>query len=872
MRRAIIGSVCLAMTGILVTAVWGKEEPGSRATFGQKVSSLFGLIDRGENAPPPPPPPGMPSIYGKRTTPAGTNRGYAGTTSNQNRPTGIPHGGTPLPPPPQRTESDAAEVSDFPAEQNLPSNPPQMPRPSALLQSRQGSAVNRTPSNAGAGTTSSGGNTGAMSSGGNSAPQFSPLGAVRNAPPSGGGSTTISRSPSATASAGNVAPQASPPQTPPQAVPLSRPAAATPPPVVSSRRRPQGNAAAALPAPSGDSAAGLSTAPPTANSSTGSEPFVPTTPFGNPAPAAPTTAPVMPSVASSVPPPTSPTAPASVPLATASPLRPTSSASGTPGVPMMSSGSTPTGGSGVLASFQSPEITVETVGPKRIAVGREAEYRLQIRNRGASAAHELSILLTVPPSAEVVSLNGSTGHDASAADRTAGEPMRWQIDVLPGQSQEDITLVLVPRKNETFDLGVRWTCSPPAAVATIEVEEPQLQMAIAGPTEVSFGEQRLYKLSVSNPGNGTAEEVVLHLLPLLPTDGEPVRHAIGKLKAGETTSVEVELTARQAGQVKIRTAATAAGNLKAEASTDVVVRRAALDVATSGPRTLFAGVPATYEVRLRNTGDDVAKNVRLSFDLPSGAKLLSTTPTAAGEPKSGPIVWTFERVPAGAEQVCTIKCSIDHGGVQQFTLSAQADGDLRKTVQSTTDVQAVADLALDVVDTAGPVAVGQPVTYEIKVRNRGMKSAEAVDVVAFFSDGIEPEKAEGQTYDLQPGMVVFKPLPTVGANQEKVLKVTARATAAGTHRLRVELRSAAPQTQLSHEDSTLFYADDAPATAKPTTAPATFTPPAGPIRQTGTFVVPQGVPSGTTSSYTSAAAANAPAVKVAPYVAPNTLR
>jgi hypothetical protein len=538
-----------------------------------------------------------------------------------------------------------------------------------------------------------------------------------------------------------------------------------------------------------------------------------------------------------------------------------------------------TGGNGLLAAFESPEITVETMGPKRIAVGREAEYRLQIRNRGAAAAHDLSIMLTVPPTAEVVSLNGSTGHDATSIERQVGEPMRWQIDVLPGQAQEDLTLILVPRKNEAFDLGVRWTCSPPAAVATIEVEEPQLQMAIAGPTEVSFGEQRLYKLSVSNPGNGTADDVVLHLMPLLPTDGEPVRHTIGKLKAGETTSVEVELTARQAGQVKIRTAATAAGNLKAEASADVTVRRAALDIAAGGPRMLFAGVPATYEVRLRNTGDDIAKNVRMSFDLPSGAKLLSTSPSAAGDGRSGPIVWTFERVPPGAEQVCTVKCSIDHGGVQQFTLSAQADGDLRKTVQTATEVQAVADLALDVVDTAGPVAVGQPITYEIRVRNRGMKSAEAVDVVAFFSDGIEPEKAEGQTYDLQPGMVVFKPLPTVGANQEKVLKVTARAATAGTHRLRVELRSAAPQTQLSHEDSTLFYADDGASTsaARPT-APATFTPPqgAGPIRQMGTLAVSQAAPAsnapaGTTSAYSSGAA-NTPAVKVAPYVSPNTLR
>lgn len=64
----------------LVPVVWGKEEPGSRGTFSQKVNSLFGLIDRGENAPPPPPPPDLPA-YGlalrdvPHTKPCRTGRG-----------------------------------------------------------------------------------------------------------------------------------------------------------------------------------------------------------------------------------------------------------------------------------------------------------------------------------------------------------------------------------------------------------------------------------------------------------------------------------------------------------------------------------------------------------------------------------------------------------------------------------------------------------------------------------------------------------------------------------------------------------------------------------------------------------------------------
>jgi uncharacterized repeat protein (TIGR01451 family) len=295
----------------------------------------------------------------------------------------------------------------------------------------------------------------------------------------------------------------------------------------------------------------------------------------------------------------------------------------------------------------------------------------------------------------------------------------------------------------------------------------------------------------------------------------------------------------------------AEGNLRAEAAVDVVVRRAVLDVAANAPRVLFAGVPGTYEVRVRNTGDDAARNVRVSIDLPTGAKLLSTGPAVRSETKSNQLTWTFDRIAPGSEQVCTLKCAWDQGGKQQLTVTAVADGDVRKSIVAMTDVQAVADLALDIVDTAGPVPVGRSVTYEIHVKNRGLKGAEGVDVVAYFSEGIEPERAEGQGYELQPGMVIFKSLAGVGPGQEKVLKVTARAQTSGTHRLRVEMQSAAPQTQLSHEDATFFYIDDE---AQPTpTAPGSFKPqPSSPIRQT-TSAAPAGAPqpviNATTPSY-----------------------
>ncbi|MBA4017939.1 MAG: hypothetical protein C0483_12245 [Pirellula sp.] len=786
---------------LLVPVVWGKEEPGSRGTFGQKVNSLFGLIDRGENAPPPPPPPDMPS-YGVRRTPHQTvphnsTNPSAGKQPNPGAAAAAQSSARPVPPTPQR-ENGFATAGDEPQPTTTSSlGGPVPPRPALLERSR-------TPSGA------------------NTAATTTPAASNRS-----NASATLATSATATRPTTNA----------PAAVEQSAPrstggAPSLPAAVMTSRRRGASDTTNAGPSTATSTAAPESEVPlsipiatpiPTQSGAAAprTEAFVPQTPFtADSRNARPYDNAQPPAVAERMPaalprtidgPPTLTPPPAdTAPLAQIPVAEPRSQIQTQPSnmaAPLAQSSRQ----SAVLTAFNSPEITVETVGPKRISIGREATYRVLVRNRGQSQAEQVVVTVGIPQWAEIAQLHGTTGHTTSADEHAAGKPLEWTIDLLSGRAEEELTLVLIPRRSETFDLQVRWACSPAAAVAAIEVEEPQLRLSIAGPTEVSYGEQRLYKLTVANPGTGTAEDVELQLMPLTPGDGDAVAHRIGSLKAGDSISVEVELTARQAGRLQIRTEATGAGSLKTSAVADVVVHRAALEVSVAAPKMLFAGVPGTYEIRVRNTGDDQARNVRVSVDLPQGAKLIQAGPTSRNE-ADGALAWSLERLSAGAEQLYTVRCALGQGGTQQLTATAAADGDLRKSAHAVTTVQAVADLVLDVVDTPGPIAVGQPITYEIHVRNRGMKSAEGIDVVAFFSEGIEPEKVEGHGHELQPGMVVFKTLPSVGASQERLLKITARATTAGNHRLRVELHSANPQTDLSQEDSTFFYADEAPTT------------------------------------------------------------
>ena len=116
--------------------------------------------------------------------------------------------------------------------------------------------------------------------------------------------------------------------------------------------------------------------------------------------------------------------------------------------------------------------------------------------------------------------------------------------------------------------------------------------------------------------------------------------------------------------------------------------------------------------------------------------------------------------------------------------------------EDVTQVDALADLRLDVVEPKGPIAVGADVMYEIHVLNRGTKSANDVKVVGYFSGKIDPIAAVGGEHRLVPGIVIFKPIQSISAGGEAVFKVTARAKAPGHHMFKAEVVCEAAGTKL----------------------------------------------------------------------------
>ena len=470
------------------------------------------------------------------------------------------------------------------------------------------------------------------------------------------------------------------------------------------------------------------------------------------------------------------------------------------------------GESGVLFARKGPILSVETVGPRTITVGKESTYDINIVNTGEVAAEDLVVYVTMPEWAEIAGAEPSNG----TAKPTAGQPpaisqsggtIQWRVGYLNAKARQRLTVRLIPRQSRPFDLAVRWEYKPVSSQAMIEVQEPRLFLQLEGPREVSYGKKETYRLKVSNNGTGNADNVVVMMQPMGTGDNLPASHKIGLLAAGEEKTLDVELTARQSGTLMIRVEARADGSAHAELAEKVFVRRPALKVEIDGPKVQFVGMVATYKMHVRNRGTAPAYNVAYSVTLPAGAKYLSGLEGAQFDASANKLEWTSDTLAPAAEQSFTVRCSMDTAGTGRIRCTASAD-DLTASAEALVRIDAVANLTLEVKEPSAPTQVGDEAIYEVHLRNKGSRDAEGVQAFVYFSRGIEPTSAEGGPNHIEPGQVIFQPIPSIAAGQEVVLKIRAKADVPGNHVFRAEVHCKSTNSRLIREATSLYYVDD----------------------------------------------------------------
>ena len=473
--------------------------------------------------------------------------------------------------------------------------------------------------------------------------------------------------------------------------------------------------------------------------------------------------------------------------------------------------SSPAGGNAAIR-LGAPSIEVETFGPRQIGINKPANYEVVVKNNSSSPAERILVGINLPEWVEVQNVNLTSGNKEITDGKNKAR-LVWTIDRIEAGRTQTATILAVPRKAEGFDVGVEWTLVPRSGKANVVVTEPRLQMSISGPADVEFGEVARYLVTIRNPGTGTAENVTVKLPESL--GGE--RQVLGDIKAGAEEVFQVELLARTAGELSLMAAATADGEISTNSERKITVRRAKLDVTIEGPAMKYSGDVGHYTVTMANGGDAAANNLMAAVALPAGAKYISGIDSVT--PIEDGVRWQVGPLEPGQKRSYKIQCQLNGSGDLQIECGVK-QGDLAASAACVTLVETVADLVLEVEDPRGPLPTNKNVPYLVKIRNRGSRSAKSVELVVQFSEGIEPNSAEGHQHRIVPGQVLFSPIPVIEPGQEVSYEVTAAAHQQGTHIFRAQLTCNDSDSREIAEGTTRFFAHDGESARASSTANA----------------------------------------------------
>ncbi len=449
-------------------------------------------------------------------------------------------------------------------------------------------------------------------------------------------------------------------------------------------------------------------------------------------------------------------------------------------------------------------ILVERGTPEKVPLGKPYEYEIRLTNL---ADHELSDVVVDENLGDAVTLN----HAEPAPAAAAGKSARWDFGTLAKGQTVSIRVNATP--GATGALASRCEVRYRALIGgMVMVVEPKLSIESAVPAQSLVDEPVGVRFTVTNPGTGDANGVVISgELPqgVTTIDGESaVKIDVGSLPAGATREFTVQVKGTQTGAHALKAVATSGDGLTAEAGeAKLEVRRAQLEVQAQAPADWLLDRPLAWTLKVKNAGDGDARNAKVDVTLPEGVTYVGASETV--QATGGPLRWDLGTLAAGQERTLELKVSASQPSEVELAAKASADFAEAATATAKTRFQGVAALSLEVVDNEDPIAVGGEVSYTILVRNQGSAPARNVRVECALEEGMALAGADGATTREGSGepakTFAFVSLDSLAPGQTATWSVKVKAEKAGDVRFRASVTSGEMERPVGETEATKFY-------------------------------------------------------------------
>ncbi|HEV3080623.1 MAG TPA: hypothetical protein VGY66_12625 [Gemmataceae bacterium] len=455
---------------------------------------------------------------------------------------------------------------------------------------------------------------------------------------------------------------------------------------------------------------------------------------------------------------------------------------------------------------QEPAVSLEWVGPPTVKLGQPTRFQIVLKNVSSALLHNATVRSRVPPS---VTLKGS--EPKAAMD---GDMLSWELGELGPQQERRIDLIIVPDSKGRCSCTAVVTFSSSSSVQ-LQVQEPKLLLKATGPDKVLLGDPGTTSLTVTNPGDGTAEHVRVKALlsdGLEHSRGRDIDFDLGNLGPNESRSVEVVCQTKVAGEQKVDAVATAEGNLSSRDSAIFAVMQPKLELAVNGPGLRYLERQGTYSFRVTNTGNAPASNVTVTEQIPQGFKFVSASGGGRQDFTTRTVCWFLGDVPPNQSREVSLQVLAVNIGEFKHIATARAARGLEAAAEAETRVEGLSALQFELIDLEDPVEVGANCRYEIRVTNTGSKTETNIQVSCTMPDKLEFWGAQGagnSHHRIEGKEVVFEALPKLPPRADAVYRIQCKAVAPGDIRFKARIKADSLEEPVNKEESTRVYADQA---------------------------------------------------------------
>lgn len=467
------------------------------------------------------------------------------------------------------------------------------------------------------------------------------------------------------------------------------------------------------------------------------------------------------------------------------------------------------------AGRQEPAVSLEWVGAPVAKVGQPADYFVLVRNVCNVPVQQVTVRVRVPAGLRVCASEPRAMSD--------GGVMVWDLGTLMARQEKSVQLKMQADVKGDM-MPQAWVTFTGSSVMRVRVREPKLAIKASVSDKALVGDPAAFTLTVSNPGDGSADQVKVHAKlseGLEHARGNKIDFDVGNLAPGESRNVTLLCATRAGGPQKCEVTARAEGGLEAADAAAVNVITPRLDLVVEGPGLRYLDRKALYVLKVTNPGDAPAMNVTVADAVPAGFKVLAASDGGRHDYQARVVSWFLGEI--GPQQTRTVQLEVQavNAGEHKHKATAVGARGLRAEAEKTTRVEGLAALMVEMVDTEDPIEVSGSTSYEVTITNTGSKTENDIKLAASIPDKMQFAGAQGPVHYQEEGKtVVFAPIAALAPRATAIFRINVKTLEQGTVRFKIQVTSANLTDPVVKMEATRIYSDAPESQASPGTIPA----------------------------------------------------